>query len=65
MRRMLVMRVFILARNENLIIDDFISVSVIDIDDNNEEVMLEIDAPTWITVRKGKAILQQKQDNTI
>ena len=42
------MKVFVQAENESIVINDEIIVTVLDI--NDEDVTLEIDAPGWIEV---------------
>lgn len=44
------MRFFMLARNDSVIINDYISMTIIDIDDDG--VILTIDAPEWVAVKK-------------
>ena len=57
MRRPQAVRIFFQARDESVIINDDISVTVIEID--NDEVLLAIDAPEWVAVEgqenSGKA----------
>jgi carbon storage regulator CsrA len=43
-----VMKVFTQAKNESVIINDEIIVTVLDV--NEDEVILEVDAPEWVAV---------------
>ena len=54
------MRVFFQARDERLIIDGDISVTIIDID--NGEVLLAIDAPEWVAVQGQETSSEAKMD---
>ena len=49
------MKVFVQAENESIVINDEIIVTVLDV--NDEEVTLEIDAPDWIKVCEKDASL--------
>jgi carbon storage regulator CsrA len=42
------MKVFVQAKNENIVINDEIVVTVLDVTDEN--VILAVDAPAWIEV---------------
>ena len=42
------MKVFIRAENESIVINDEIMVTVLDV--NDENVILEVDAPEWVAV---------------
>jgi carbon storage regulator CsrA len=42
------MKIFVQAKNESIVINDDITVTVLDI--NDEDVLLAIDAPEWIEV---------------
>jgi carbon storage regulator CsrA len=54
-------RLFFLIRNESVIIDDYISVTVFDIDE--DEVMLAIDAPEWIDIREKETLCETELDD--
>jgi carbon storage regulator CsrA len=45
------MKIFNQAKNESVVINDEIIVTVLDI--NDEDVILAIDAPDWIEVREN------------
>jgi carbon storage regulator CsrA len=47
-------KVFIQGKNESVVINDEIIVTVLDIDD--EEVVLAVDAPEWVGVCKSETI---------
>ena len=42
------MKVFVQAKNESLVINDEIVVTVLDV--NDENVILAVDAPAWVAV---------------
>ena len=47
------MKVFVQAKNESIVINDEIVVTVVDITDEN--VILEVDAPAWVAVCEKEA----------
>ena len=48
------MKVFVQAKNESVVINDEITVTVIEIRD--DEVVLAIDAPEWVAVGEKKVL---------
>jgi sRNA-binding carbon storage regulator CsrA len=42
-------KLFMLARDESVIVNDYVSVTIVDID--GDEVALEIDCPEWVTIQ--------------
>jgi carbon storage regulator CsrA len=49
-------QVFVQAKNESVVINDEIMVTVLDI--NEEEVVLAIDAPEWVRVGESEAFAE-------
>jgi carbon storage regulator CsrA len=52
-RRFPAVKVFVQAKNDSVVINDEIIVTVLDIDD--EEVVLAVDAPEWVRVSESEA----------
>jgi carbon storage regulator CsrA len=52
------MKVFVQAKNESIVINDEIVVTVLDV--NDENVILEVDAPEWIAVCE-KEVLESSE----
>ena len=48
------MKVFVQAKNESVVINDEIIVSVLDVNDDN--VILAIDAPEWVEVYEERTV---------
>ena len=49
------MRTFFQGKDESIVINGDISVTVLDIDDDGDEVMLAIDVPEWVEVDEIEA----------
>ena len=54
------MKVFLQAKDESIIINDDITITVLRIE--GDEVLLGIDAPQWLSIEEGPDLLRRPAD---